>query len=663
MAFPPMKVRTLFALLLASIQLGFAQTPTAKSPPLGIEIPAQTRASLAAELAQFQADFAATVQAGQLEPWLAALLPDIEIFPIAVRRALEWNQFYDLKQPDSAVALLKEGRSRLDALKAGDAPWTRARGAVVRGFRSRIDGSVQPYGIIVPQETVNEHPRLDIWLHGRNDKLSELAFLSDRLRGKSEFIPGNTFVLHPYGRCCNGFKFAGETDVLESLEHALSQYKADPQHIALRGFSMGGAGCWHLAAHYTSKWAVSNPGAGFVETALYAKVFAPDKPVPPWWEQVLWRLYDVPGYVANLANRPMVVYSGELDAQKAAADLMVSAASEKGITLPHLIGPATGHKYHPDTKIEVAALVDAAALKGSPDAPEKVHLTTYTLRYNRMDWVKINALQRHWEESTLTATHTGQGALSVQTQGVTSLTLFPPEAWGRKSGWKITCDGQVLSAPNGAPLRLQKTEKGWVIAAASESGLRKRHGLQGPIDDAFQDAFVFVRPTGKALLPVADAWARAEMERAIAQWRLVFRGEIRVVADTEVTPELMATHHLVLWGDPGSNLLLTKLLSSKAANQTRLPLQWDAKELRFGKEVYPAASHVPVLVYPNPLAPGRYIVLNSTFTFRQGSDTTNALQTPKLPDWAIVDLTTPPSNLAPGAVENAGFFDEHWQLP
>ncbi|MCX8512227.1 MAG: hypothetical protein ORN83_10740, partial [Chthoniobacteraceae bacterium] len=218
-------------------------------------------------------------------------------------------------------------------------------------------------------------------------------------------------------------------------------------------------------------------------------------------------------------------------------------------------------------------------------------------------------------------------------------------------------------APNGTPLRLQKTGKSWGMVAASDNGLRKRHGLQGPIDDAFQEAFVFVRPTGKALFPAVEAWANAEMQRAIAQWRVVFRGEIRVVADVDVTPELMANHHLVLWGDPGSNLFLAKLLSLKAPNQTRLPLQWDAKELRFGKEVYPAASHVPVLVYPNPLATGRYIVLNSTFTFRQGSDTTNALQTPKLPDWAIVDVTTPPSDLAPGAVQNAGFFDEHWQLP
>jgi hypothetical protein len=36
------------------------------------------------------------------------------------------------------------------------------------------------------------------------------------------------------------------------------------------------------------------------------------------------------------------------------------------------------------------------------------------------------------------------------------------------------------------------------------------------------------------------------------------------------------------------------------------------------------------------------------------------LQTPKLPDWAIVDITVPPSAQWPGQVNAAGFFDEGW---
>jgi hypothetical protein len=262
----------------------------------------------------------------------------------------------------------------------------------------------------------------------------------------------------------------------------------------------------------------------------------------------------------------------------------------------------------------------------------------------------------------VTAKHSGPGGLSIESKGVTALTLTPPSQWAPSGPWKISCDGQPLSI-SGKTIHLQKTAGKWSIGAPSEQRLQKRHGLQGPIDDAFQEAFVFVRPTGSAMHPAVDAWARAEMQRAIEQWKIVFRGEVRVVADTELTPELMKTHHLVLWGDPGSNKFLAKLLAAKGESQSQLPLQWNDKSLKLGAGTYPASSHAAVLVYPNPLASNRYIVLNSSFTFRQGSDTTNALQTPKLPDWAVVDLSTPPNHLAPGNIPDAGFFDEFWRLP
>jgi hypothetical protein len=56
-------------------------------------------------------------------------------------------------------------------------------------------------------------------------------------------------------------------------------------------------------------------------------------------------------------------------------------------------------------------------------------------------------------------------------------------------------------------------------------------------------------------------------------------------------------------------------------------------------------------------------VLNSGFTFREGATISNSLQTPKLPDWAIVDLRVPADDRRPGGIVNAGFFDERWAVP
>jgi hypothetical protein len=113
--------------------------------------------------------------------------------------------------------------------------------------------------------------------------------------------------------------------------------------------------------------------------------------------------------------------------------------------------------------------------------------------------------------------------------------------------------------------------------------------------------------------------------------------------------------NLVLWGDPQSNSLLARILP-------QLPLTWDAQTLTFAGQSYDAAHHAPVLIFPNPLNPQRYVVLNSSFTFRAGAAQTNSQQTPKLPDWAIIDLRTRPDLRAPGAVVSAGFFDEQWKL-
>ena len=65
---------------------------------------------------------------------------------------------------------------------------------------------------------------------------------------------------------------------------------------------------------------------------------------------------------------------------------------------------------------------------------------------------------------------------------------------------------------------------------------------------------------------------------------------------------------------------------------------------------------MPVLIYPNPLNPKRYVVINSGFTFREYDYLNNARQVPKLPDFAVVDIDVPVSSRAPGGIVTAGFL-------
>ena len=631
-----------------------AQNQNAKSPPNGIALPEKDKAELLAAGRKLQAEADALKKPGALAPDVSFYVPDVEIFAKTVLWAVELNEVYSTKQVADARNLLKVGNERLAALKAGKTPWKTATGQVVRGYRSKIDGSVQPYGLVIPEDRPAQGGRLDIWLHGRSDVLTELVFLVPQMgKPKALVTPAKTITLNIYGRFCNAYKFAGEVDVLEGMEHAIREYGCSRDHVALRGFSMGGAGTWHVGAQHIDLFAAITPGAGFVETAEYSKVDAAGKVPPTPWERKLYSLYDVPGYVLNLSNRPVYLYCGDQDPARWQGLKMVEAAKARGFEIPELVGPKTGHKYEPETKKKLDALIDAAAEKGRPKEPTTVRLSTPTLKYNQVDWVTVNALQEHWVVSEVEATKVGPATYEVKTKGVTDFSLNLPEAWLKEGSPKVIVDGVDLYGTT----RFEKVGGRWADPRAIDRvvvhALAKRHDLQGPIDDAFMDAFVFVRPTGKSSHPKVDAWARSEMELAIRKWKVNFRGEVTVVDDTAVTDELMKTKHVVLWGDAESNQLIAKVLP-------KLPLKWEAGKVAIGKDGYDASTHAPILIHPNPLAPARYVVLNSGYTFRQGSDVTNALQTPKLPDWAIVDVTVPPSAQWPGKIEVAGFFDEAW---
>src|SRR5690606_38902599 len=128
-------------------------------------------------------------------------------------------------------ALLKQGLERATQLQSGQAPWTQKTGVVVRGYRSRIDDTVQPYGLVIPEsydpKGTAAH-RLDFWFHGRGETLSEVNFLNDRSRNVGAIAPRDTIVLHPYGRYCNANKLAGEIDSLEALDDVQNNYRIDP---------------------------------------------------------------------------------------------------------------------------------------------------------------------------------------------------------------------------------------------------------------------------------------------------------------------------------------------------------------------------------------------------------------------------------------------------
>ena len=652
-----------FVLLMAAIQ-GRAQEIRPVPPP-GIELTQQDRQQLEAGVDDLGAKIESLRGYLKNNAALRDLLADVEIYYNAVHYALKYNEFFKADEVLKAKVLLQEGLERAKALAASEAPWTRAAGLVVRGYVSKIDGSVQPYGLVIPTSVAADplRPRrVDIWYHGRGENLSEINFLMDREHSPGEFTPADAIVLHPYGRYCNANRFAGEVDTFEALDSVRKRYMIDENRILVRGFSMGGAACWMFATHHAGLWAGAAPGAGFSETAGFLHIS--DLNSVPWYQRKLWHWYDSTDYALNLFNCPTVAYSGGIDPQKQAADAMARALHDVGIELVHVIGPNTPHRYEPHAKQEVIRRMDLIALHGRDPIPTHVRFTTWTLRYNRMLWLQLDGLEHHWDRATADARIGGPSELRIATQNVTGLSLLMPPGYcplDVSQEPQLMIDGQSVTTPRPGSDRswevhlLKSGGKWFVNSSVQDDRLRKRHGLQGPIDDAFMDSFMMVRPTGKALNEQIGNWAKTEMAHATEHWRKQFRGEPRVKDDTAISDEDIASSNLVLWGDPSSNAILKRIAG-------KLPIAWEADAIRAGNERFAADKHVLLLIYPNPLNPNRYVVLNSGFTFREYDYLSNARQTAKLPDWAVIDTSTPPSSREPGKVMDAGFFGEKWEL-
>ena len=658
---------------MASAALGQAETAsptlvaeTPRVPAVGIEIPEDTRLALRERTdALGQSIDQLRVQLAETPP-LLRFLPDVQVYHKAVDWALRHRLFFKEGEFKTANKLLAEGTERAKQLAGGKVPWTRQPGLIVRGYISRLDGSVQPYGLVIPQSFSTDpwrKRRLDVWLHGRNNKLSELKFIQQRRTSAGQFVPPDTIVLHPYGRFCNAFKFAGEVDVHEALGHVKQNYPVDNSRVSIRGFSMGGAGCWHLAAHHAGDWAAAAPGAGFAESLEYLGL-SKKGTLPPQYERTLWGLYDATLYAGNFFNTATVAYSGEDDKQIQAARVMERFLTGEGLTLRHVIGPKTGHKYHPAAKAEIDERINAIVARGRNAVPSEVRLVTRTLRYNRQAWVQVDGLEEHWMPARVEAGLIGNRHIEISTLNVSRLVLSMPSGTCplRPNGSPtVIIDGQKLSGDR------VRTDRSWesrfikvlgqwrLVGRFEFAGLAKRPGLQGPIDDAFMDRFVMVKPTGRANSEAIGKWTEAQLGQALSDWELQFRAKPRVVDDIDLTRDDIEKSNLILWGDAGSNLLIERIID-------QLPLNWTSDTLALGHAEAGAGTHVPVLIFPNPLNPNRYVVLNSGFTFSRFGHMSNATQTPKLPDWALVDITKPYNPGDPDCIAAAGFFNERWQL-
>jgi len=600
------------------------------------------------------------------------------------QKALIWALRYEtnLAPPDLALlnTLLRRGHERADSLLAGQNGWTTKRGKVLRGFISSVDGSTQPYGVMVPARYDATRPmRLDVVLHGSTKPagLSDARFATRFEGGDAPSQPASDddFIeLHPLGRVENCYRWAGETDVFEAIESACRNYRIDRDRIVLRGMSMGASGTWHLGLKHPDYFVAIGPYCGYVDTHRFSETpianFIKVGPLPRHQERALHMLDSV-DYAANAGVVPAIAAIGDQDVFFQAHVIMGQAMAREGLSMVNLISPGTGHVIDPVTHREQLRRLGDYASQGIDHAPRQLRFVTWTLKYNRCHWLELTGLKEHYQRAEIRAEATTDGGVDIlQTTNITRFIIHPPMLQAASARLRI--QGRPVSLPKqkkgGAPHDLifaQRQGGEWICLGSKQKVVvtDKRPGVQGPIDDAFTAPFLCVRGTGKSWNSAVGAWADTSLRRFAYEWARYMRGDLPIKDDTEVTAQDVRTKNLILFGDPGSNLWIRKALPG-------LPLKWTALEVSLGNHRHSASDHAPALISPSPLpgAGDHYIVVNSGHTFHEQEFAAfNYLLFPRLGDWAVLKITAPSPTWQPGSIAfpdevvQAGFFDERWK--
>lgn len=597
---------------------------------------------------------------------------DVDVYRKGVQWALREQQVFTPADRRSIRASLEQGQVRLDGLLKGETPWSTQRGRAIRGYVSAVDGSTQPYGVIVPVGyDAQRSIRLDVVLHGSTKPMgmSELRFM-DRFAEPGDPPAVDFIELHPLGRVENCYRWSGETDVWEAIDAACRHYNIDRRRVVLRGMSMGASGTWHLGLKHPDRFAAIGPYCGYVDTHQFSETPLPNfikVPALPKHQELGLHMLDSIDYAANAEMVPSIAAIGDKDIFFQAHVIMRQAMEREGLTMTNLISPGTGHVIDPKTHAEQMSRIAEAVEQGLDRPRRRVRFVTYTLKYNRCYWLEIQGLDQHYQRAEVVAELTDDRVLDIsRVDNVRRLAIDLEKLPQRPR--LVRVKGQSVALMGMLPrLCLERQSDGWEQVAEDSPSWKlnknKRPGLQGPIDDAFCSPLLCVQGTGTPWNAQVQTWANVSLLAFADEWRRYFRGELPVKRDTEVTAEDIERCHLILFGDPGSNSWIAKSLP-------HLPLTWTRDEVRIGQVSVSAGDHVPLLIQPNPLTTNhdRYLVINSGHTFQEAElNAVNYLLFPRLGDWAILSTTagtvrrSDPHLFADPSVIAAGYFDESWR--
>ena len=589
----------------------------------------------------------------------------------------------------------EDGRLLTTSLPIGDAAlWT---------YASSLDGCLQAFQITIPSGYDPRTPMpLQFHLHGHGQGRNVAPF-ADRL----EHAPRSpdAICVKPICRGDAHYQGMGQYEFFE-IYHGLQKALAiDPDRVTVEGYSMGGAGTWHLAGRFPYLFSAAFPRSGYLDYTVFlwtarsmdeqGRLYrngggdrivrqATGERLEYWrkigdriiedWQVPLYERQGTIGVLENTLNLPMMIEHGAYDMSIfGGVDVENSRRAwqrflEFGYPDKHFIEfpcEGLGHGGPLTTLDSATPLKDDRTRTPEQTAtrerlrntrrnpwPRRVVLRTNTLEYNRNAWVELDALNRHWRDTTIDVQTTASGEFQVEARNVRQFTLnLDRQLVGEARDVAVTVN-QLFSNTYAIPedrlltLRFDDAAIGderWKQPASRYSdSTSKRPGLQGPILHAFHGPHVYLASSDEAeetariaadALKITNGGWLCSLMPCSQQYHPLIRRE------SDAKPWEQEGKNLVVFGTPETSSFLRSRID-------RLPISYSPELVRFGVREIRGRKLEILMIHPDPEQSGRYLVW-CTPGVPQGV----FAQLWHLPDFVVVEN---------GQIVFHGFFDEEW---
>jgi hypothetical protein len=468
----------------------------------------------------------------------------------------------------------------------------------IRTFRSRIDGSVQPYAVRPARGAApaggSTLPGMIVTLHDAGVDCAEQVA---RYEAKDW-----AHVVAPQGRRPYGFDWEdwGRIDALEALADARLHYPSDLRRTDLTGQAMGGHGVWHLGVTYPDLFAAIAPSDAWASFWSYGGGM-PSFENPTPIESLILRGYspsDTVALLSNLAGVGVYLLHGEADAAVpvAQARFMRSRLANFHANFAYFesAGPDVGSG---DETADWPPLMEFFQRQVQPNAAERTAIDFTTADpgiSSRYDWVTIAAQHEPLKPSRAvirqdveTRTFVGQSS-NVARLGLDVSHLSPGQSVD------VTLDGQQMQWipwPERDDHRLwfERSRDGdWQLAERPSPRLKgpERNGL---FKSAFDHGALLVY--GTVGNDEENRWAEAKARYDAETFWYRGGGSLELMPDKDFDVAQSIGRSAILYGNADTNSAWPKLLAS-------CPVQVHRGEVRVGDRTVAGDDLAVLMVYP-----------------------------------------------------------------